>query len=71
MKNKAWLTVISLLFILFATPTPVRSEGIKSGDKIMLSLKIAKAKKEKQKTERYKSIVRQRKLNRSLESSAQ
>ena len=66
MTNKARLTGILLLVILFAMPAPVvhdESDG-NHGDKILLSLQIAKARKETQKIERYKSLARQRKLNR-------
>jgi len=71
MTNKAKLTGILLLAILFAMPTSeVHSDSSENrGDKIMLSLQIAKVKKEKRKIEHYKSIARQRKLNRFLTGS--
>ena len=71
MTNKVILSGIFLLAILLATPTPTvhSSSGESHSDKVMLSLRIAKARKETSKVDRYKSIIRQRKLNRSFANS--
>ena len=71
MTNKLRLSGIFLLVILFATPTPTvhSNSGESHSDNVMLSLRIAKARKEISKIDRYKSILRQRKLNRSFANS--
>jgi|GEM_PF-2663873 len=67
MTNKTFLKGIFLLIILLAMPaTAICGNNTKNhNDKILLSLKIAKVSKNRQKTEFYKSMVRQDKLKKS------
>jgi len=59
------------LFLLAASLLPVPSAGFPSdkpglrGDKVLLSLRIAKARKEQRGIAYYKSVARQMKLRRS------
>jgi len=71
MTNRVRPAGIFLLVILLATPTLVvhSGNGGTIDDKVMLSLQIAKAKKETRKIEYYKSIARQMKQNRFFTGS--
>ncbi|MCL1925979.1 MAG: hypothetical protein FWF95_02445 [Syntrophorhabdaceae bacterium] len=71
MANMTKLAGILFLAIFFAAPASTIHGGNNGNraDKVMLSLRIAKAKQEARKIEHYKSIARQRKYNRSITDS--
>ena len=71
MTNRTKLTGIFLALILFVAPaSAVYSDSDeKHGDKVLLSLQLAKIKKDHRKTQYYKSIIRQKKLKTSLTDS--
>ena len=72
MTNKTLFKGIFLIVILLAVPaTAICGNNTENhGDKILLSLKIAKVSKNRQKTEYYKSLVRQNKLKNSFRGSS-
>ena len=71
MRTKIKRMGIFLLIIFFSTPTLVLSAGSvkQPDDKIALSLRIARARKDTHKIEYYKSVVRQKKLRLSFSDS--
>ena len=71
MTTMTKLTGILFMAIFFAASASA-IHGDNNGnraDKVMLSLRIAKAKQEARKIKHYKSIARQRKYNRSITDS--
>jgi len=71
MTNATRIKGILLAVVLLVAPASAvySDSGEKSGDKVLLSLQLAKIKKNNPKIQYYKSIVRQKKLKTSLTDS--